>query len=220
MDSRFLVHISAFFLAAARATASESATPSYEKYVMAQRSKTDRLSANGVARDQWVDRPQLAVVAEYVQKHLQLVTKFALCHGARSGREAVWFRELLPAEQVWGTELSPIAARHAPWTMQGDFHDERPEWVGAADFVYTNALDHSFNSSLAITRWMRQVHANGATFIQWSNYHETNEPRSPFGRHFRSETPRDGAVNLQPAGSLQPLHSAAPHRGYIYRTQE
>lgn len=142
---------------------------------MAQRSKTDPLSRRGATRLQWVTRPQLAVIAEYAQKHLQLSTKFALCHGARSGREAVWFRELLPNEQVWGTELSPVAARSAPWTMQGDFHDERPEWVGAADFVYCNALDHSYNASLAITRWMQQVHTKGATIIQWSNFHERKD---------------------------------------------
>jgi len=186
---------------------------------MAQRSKTDPLSRRGATGLQWVTRPQLAVIAEYAQKHLQLSTKFALCHGARSGREAVWFRELLPNEQVWGTELSPVAARSAPWTMQGDFHDERPEWVGAADFVYCNALDHSYNASLAITRWMQQVHTKGATIIQWSNFHERKDHGPCRGRHLLCDSPRDGAVDLQPAESVQPLHPHAPKRGYVQRTQ-
>ena len=116
----------------------------YEKYVAAQRSKTDKLSANGPSTWQWVSDEQIGVLTKYLQSHIVAKTKFALCHGTRSGRETTWFRTAWPEMQVWGTELSPVAAATAAWTMAWDFHLERPEWLGQADFVYTNALDHSF----------------------------------------------------------------------------
>ena len=78
--------------------------------------------------DKAADRRDTCTVADYARQHLQFKTKFALCHGARSGHEAEWFRELLTDEheQVWGTELSPIAARIAPWTMAADLVSRRP----------------------------------------------------------------------------------------------
>ena len=152
------------------------ATKAYETYVRAQRNKTDALAADGQAADQWVGREQLEQIANHIRAHLTIKTRFAFCHGTRSGREAVWFRELLPDVQTWGTELSAIAAFSAPWTIQWDFHNAKSEWLGKLDFVYSNALDHSFNATLAITSWMSQVHQGGALYIHWSD--QNNKPSS------------------------------------------
>lgn len=141
----------------------------YQKYVTLQRTKTDALAAKGQAATQFVYRKQMDDVASVARRHVQFVTRFALCHGVRSGRETVWLREGLAAEkvQVWGTELSPVAAASASWTVTWDFHKARPEWLGAADVVYSNSLDHSYNATLAIVAWMNQVQPRGALLIQW-----------------------------------------------------
>jgi len=161
------------WLAATSATDSSKqgtkSTDAYDAYVAAQRSKTDKLAADGQAVDQWVCREQIEAVAKHFSSHVTIKTRFAFCHGTRSGREAVWFRELLPDVQTWGTELSPIAARSSPWTIPWDFHDVRPEWLGKLDFVYCNALDHSFNATLAISQWMSELHSDGALWSKGYN---------------------------------------------------
>ena len=124
----------------------------YVDYVAAQRSKTDKLAANGTATAQWVSKDQIATIVEYLKARNVARNNFGLCHGTRSGRENIWFRELWSTMQVWGTELSPVAASTASWTMPWDFHESRPEWLGQADFVYSNAFDHALYPSLALSR--------------------------------------------------------------------
>ena len=167
------LHLLAVFVALSIVNAA-AAQPrdAYEAYVSAQRGKTDKLAANGTAADQWVCRGQIEAIAEHIRKHVTIKARFAFCHGTRSGREAVWFRELLPDIQTWGTELSPIAARSSPWTIPWDYHDVRPEWLGTLDFIYSNALDHSFNATLAIVSWMSEVSMDGALYIHWSKDHD------------------------------------------------
>lgn len=148
-------------------SASAPAGLNYTRYVEAQRKKTDGIALAGQS-GQWVVQETIQFIAKYVTQHLPLTTRFALCHGTRSGREAVWFRESLPGMQAWGTELSPVAAATAPWTMPWDFHAVRPEWRAAADFVYSNALDHSFNASLAISRWLEELAPGGAVLVHWA----------------------------------------------------
>ena len=142
----------------------------YDKYVSDQRGETDRKALAGKGAQtpsQWVTKEQIQEVARYIVSNVSTRRGFALCHGSRSGREVSWFRESLPNEHTWGTELSPIAAATAPWTMAWDFHIERREWIGAADFVYSNALDHSYNPPHAMRRWMAQVAPEGALLIHW-----------------------------------------------------
>jgi len=150
-------------------TASELAPAgfNYTKYVEAQRRKTDAIALSGHT-GQWVVKETIQFIAKYVTQLLPMTKRFSLCHGTRSGREALWFRESLPGIQVWGTELSPVAAATAPWTMPWDFHTVRPEWRGAADFVYSNALDHSFNASLAVSSWLEELAPGGAILIHWA----------------------------------------------------
>ena len=192
----------------------------YTEYVKFQRGKTDWLSRHGQTATQWVKRDQIAKIVQHVRSHVDLVKHFALCHGTRSGRENLWFRELLGEVQTWGTELSPIAAMSSPWTIPWDFHKVRPEWKGAADFVYTNALDHSYNPSMAVSRWMSEVHSGGALYVQWSNIHEHTVPDKVdiFGAS------HEGLVRLLcDAGPFAvsllplPLDKMNNHRAYVVR---
>tara|TARA_B110001452_G_scaffold236378_1_gene215623 strand:+ start:154 stop:903 length:750 start_codon:yes stop_codon:yes gene_type:complete len=160
----------------------------YRAYVESQRKKTDTVSglASGQqAHLQWTTQVQIQSVTTILRARVkqERVKGFGLCHGSRSGREAVWFRAAWPGEQVWGTEISPVAASTAPWTMPWDYHHARPEWRGQADFVYSNALDHSFNASLAVSRWLEQTHDAGAVVIHWSgtHYHAVTNEVDRFG---------------------------------------
>ena len=137
----------------------------YTDYVLWQRAKTDRVTRTG---QQWVLEETVAAIADYVRGALPCNRSFALAHGVRSGRETVWLRARLPGVQVWGTELSPVAAATAPWTVAWDFHAARPEWRGAADFVYSNALDHAFNATLALETWLGQLAPGGAVLMHWA----------------------------------------------------
>ena len=129
--------------------------------------KTDAIALSGHT-GQWVVKKTIQFIAKYVTEHLPMTKRFSLCHGTRSGREAFWFRESLSGIQVWSTELSPVAAATAPWTMLWELHTVRPEWRGAADFVYSNALDHSFNASLAVSSWLEELAPGGAVLIHWA----------------------------------------------------
>ena len=136
----------------------------YSGYVSAQLAKTDRVLNDS----QWVLPETLGLIANFVKQHVPLEKRFALAHGTRSGREVVWFRANLPNEEVWGTELSQLAAARSPFTLRWDFHDPRAEWKRAADFVYSNALDHAYNASLALQTWMGQLAPGGTTLIHWA----------------------------------------------------
>lgn len=136
----------------------------YSFYVQAQLAKTDRVFNDS----QWVLPETLKLISNFVALHLPLEKRFALAHGTRSGREVVWFRANLPGENVWGTELSELAAARSPFTLRWDFHDARAEWTSSADFVYSNALDHAYNASLALQTWMAQLAPGGAVLVHWA----------------------------------------------------
>ena len=78
----------------------------YSFYVRAQLAKTDRV----LNESQWVLPETLKLISEFAKQNLPLQQRFAIAHGTRSGREVVWFRTNLPGEEVWGTELSQLAA--------------------------------------------------------------------------------------------------------------
>ena len=72
----------------------------------------------------------------------------------------------LPDCNVLGTEIAPTATQF-PDTIQWDFHESKPEWVGAVDFIYTNSLDHAYDPEKAVTNWMRCLTPTGLCFVEW-----------------------------------------------------
>jgi len=147
----------------------------HEEYVQAQLSKTDQILKKDASNiPNWVKREDVQFLARYMQSemHLPFKHKFALAHGTRSGREQSWFMEFLPGMRVLGTELSPLAAGLNTVVM--DFHEVKPEWMGQADFVYSNALDHSYNATFAVQQWMKEVSPEGVLIIEWSEGHTRN----------------------------------------------
>ena len=128
----------------------------------------DALAGNG-----GVSVDSIGRVARYVQAKVGLKSNFALCHGVNHGHEITWFKKHLPTVTVVGTELGPLTAKLAPSTVNWDFHVVKPEWRQACDFVYSNAIDHSPNPPLAVTRWMEEIRPGGALVLEWSSFSDS-----------------------------------------------
>jgi len=151
---------------------------SYEDYVKAQDRKTSNvldLCRSGVDKKA-VDDQDMKFLVDYMKDtmHLPFTHKFALTHGTRCGFEQKYFIEALKEKgekvSVLGTEISPNATDF-PYTIVWDFHKVKPEWEGHTDFVYSNALDHSYNPEHAIRQWMKEVAPEGVLILEHNYWH-------------------------------------------------
>ncbi|MEX0899749.1 MAG: methyltransferase domain-containing protein [Gammaproteobacteria bacterium] len=126
----------------------------------------------------WAVEDNIAFLSEYVRDHVR-EPKFGLCHGTRRGKEQEWFRKHLGCE-VLGTEISDTATQF-PHTLQWDFHEVKPEWIDAVDFIYSNSLDHSYDPKKALDAWMRCVRPGGVCLLEHTSRHEHATELDPFG---------------------------------------
>jgi hypothetical protein len=128
----------------------------------------------------WVQPENIAFLSDYLRSQLPNI-RFGLCHGTRRGLEQQWFRENLGCEVI-GTEIADTATQF-PHTIQWDFHEVKPEWVGAVDFIYSNSLDHSYDPGLCLTRWMSCLRPGGICIIEHTSVDEPQYATSldPFG---------------------------------------
>jgi hypothetical protein len=126
----------------------------------------------------WVIEENIAFLACYIEKRLGPV-KFGLCHGTRQGKEQAWFKKYLKCD-VLGTEISD-SAEQFPDTIQWDFHEVKPEWIDAADFVYSNSFDHSYDPERCLKTWMSCVKKGGLCILEHSEGHEQATELDPFG---------------------------------------
>ncbi len=109
-----------------------------------------------------------------------------LCHGTRNGAEQSFFLAKLPGAEIIGTEISDTAAQF-PMTIQWDFHEVKPEWVGTIDVVFSNSWDHSYNPEKLFPAWLSCVAPGGAMVLEWSERHAKNEASAI--DPFRAELP-------------------------------
>lgn len=127
----------------------------YEDYVAAQ------VEANvKKIKNIWVDRKTIEDI-----KERQPVAYTILCHGTRNAMEQKYFRKLYPDAEIVGTEISHTATDF-PMTVQWDFHDVKPNWVGKFDIVYSNAIDHSYDPVKVLTTWRDQLRDDGYLYIE------------------------------------------------------
>lgn len=120
----------------------------------------------------------IAFLAEWLRA--RMTPQFGLCHGTRRGKEQEWFRKHLGCEVI-GTEISDTATQF-PHTIQWDFHEVKPEWVDAVDFIYSNSLDHSYDPKKALDAWMRCVRPGGGVcLLEHTSRHEHATELDPFG---------------------------------------
>jgi hypothetical protein len=128
----------------------------------------------------WVDEDNIAALSRYIQTVIGL-PRFGICHGTRRGREQEWFRKYLGCEVI-GTEISDTAEQF-PHTIQWDFHEAKPEWINATDFIYSNSFDHSYDPERCLNTWMSCVRPGGLCILEHSNFHgpEGAGELDPFG---------------------------------------
>jgi hypothetical protein len=152
----------------------------YERYRHAQiQGNHAKLSNN------WTYKPSIAALSDYMVKKIGRPS-FGICHGTRRGNEQLWFKEFLgDGVNVIGTEISDTATQF-PNTIRHDFHETCDEWVGRADFVYSNSWDHAYDPSKAIRVWVESLKPNGLLFLEHSMGHlpEYTGEMDPFGVTF------------------------------------
>jgi SAM-dependent methyltransferase len=149
---------------------------SYPKYKKIQQDANIRK-----LNTQWAQQENITYLAEFLKRSLAPDLQFGLCHGTRQGNEQKWFREALGCE-VLGTEISETATQFAN-TIEWDFHNVKPEWVGAVDFIYSNSLDHSYNPVLAVESWVSCLRPGGMLLLEHSDRHQPEGATKvdPFG---------------------------------------
>jgi hypothetical protein len=130
---------------------------------------------------QWALEENISFLSDYINRHLGKV-EFGICHGTRQGMEQAWFKKYLGC-RVIGTEISDTADQF-PDTIQWDFHEVKPEWVGACDFIYSNSFDHSYDPEKCIQAWMSCVKKGGFCILEQSEVDEFATELDPFGAEF------------------------------------
>jgi SAM-dependent methyltransferase len=148
----------------------------YEKYKNIQEAGNKRkIDAS------WVVEEEIRFLSNYLNSKINDID-FGICHGTRQGLEQKWFSKNLNSIQVIGTEISKTA-KDFPNTIQWDFHDNNSDWIGKADFIYSNSFDHSYNPEKAINTWMKTLKPGGICIIEHTQCHEPSAVNEldPFG---------------------------------------
>jgi hypothetical protein len=96
-----------------------------------------------------------------------LVPRSILCHGTRNAAEQKMFKAELPDAEILGTEISDTATQFS-MTIQWDFHETKPEWLGAFDLVFSNSWDHSYDADKLFKAWLSCVAPGGALALEWN----------------------------------------------------
>jgi hypothetical protein len=136
----------------------------YEKYRRIQEEGNKRKLAHT-----WATEQNIKFVARWIRDQ-NPAPKFGLCHGTRRGLEQKWFSEVLGCSVI-GTEISDTASQFEN-TLHWDFHEVRPEWLDACDFIYSNSFDHSYDPKLCLNRWMSCLAPNGFCVIEHTSMHD------------------------------------------------
>lgn len=130
----------------------------YQEYVNSQCERSRK--ATGLT---WVTKQSIESVSKIIGK-----AEFGICHGAKSGVEVDLLREFTGAEVI-GTD---ICEQEHKAVIEWDFHNVKPEWIGKADFIYSNSLDHSFAPQFALYQWATCLKEGGLLFLEWSPDHD------------------------------------------------
>lgn len=152
---------------------------SYEEYVEAQVEGNRRKIKNS-----YVDPVSLTYVMEQLHTRYSLAPKQVLCHGTRRGLEQAYIKDAFAKHNiessVLGTEISPTATDY-PYTIQWDFHQTKPEWIGSIDLIYSNSFDHSYKPIECLDTWMSCLSEDGLCVIEYSGDCDTKSGKiDPF----------------------------------------
>jgi hypothetical protein len=147
----------------------------YEEYIAVQSAgNKDKIDLT------WVVEDNIVFLCRYILEKLKSV-EAGICHGTRRGQEQKWFSEKLNAS-VFGTEISDTASQFEN-TIQWDFHETKPEWLGRFDFIYSNSFDHSYDPEKCLNAWMSCLKDGGLCIIEHSSLHSPKgvTELDPFG---------------------------------------
>jgi len=145
----------------------------YEEYKAVQEAGNVR-KLDGV----WVSKKVIDTISDYIKKNMKNVS-FGICHGTKRGVEQQLFSDNLGVKVI-GTEIASTAEQF-PNTIEWDFHNVKDEWINSVDFIYTNALDHSYHPKKAVSRWMKCLNDDGLLFIEHTRRHVKSTRLDPFG---------------------------------------
>lgn len=152
----------------------------YEDY------KKNQIAANiRKINNSYVDPNSLLILLNYLTEELNIIPKLILCHGTRRGLEQQYildyFKLLDLTPKVIGTEISPTALDY-PNTIQWDFHETKPEWIGSTDIIYSNSFDHSCKPHECLDIWMSCLSKEGVCVLEYSPDCDNKSAASdPFG---------------------------------------
>lgn len=127
----------------------------YKDYIDAQTKANEEKISNV-----WVKFQTVQTIA-----HVKPNAKKIICHGTRNGKEQQFFQKLFPEASIIGTEISKTASNF-PNTVQHDFHEQKSDWVGLFDIVYSNSWDHSYDPMLSLKTWREQLKDDGKLFLE------------------------------------------------------
>ena len=99
----------------------------------------------------WVKNENIEFLSKYLKNNIANI-RFGLCHGTRQGFKQKWFKKYLECEVI-DTEISDNAKNYED-TIEWDFHNVKEDWLGSVDFIYSNALDHSYYPEKYLNLWM------------------------------------------------------------------
>jgi SAM-dependent methyltransferase len=145
---------------------------SYQEYKQIQVAANKRKLTNV-----WATKANVMMAAKLLTERLES-PKFGICHGARNGTEVKWFKEALQCKVI-GTDISPTATEFADM-IEWDFHEVKPEWIDACDFIYSNSLDHSYKPQKALAAWKKCLTPRGYLIIEWGKGHIQQSKSDPF----------------------------------------
>ena len=136
----------------------------YDHYIQCQK------SASLLKKDHtWAEKICIQYLVEILKKRIGKI-EFGICHGTRGGQEQAWIKDFLNCDVI-GTEIADYATT-IPNTVQHDFNTKKEEWIGKADFIYSNAFDHVFDPEKTINVWLEQLKPAGILVIEYSKNHE------------------------------------------------
>lgn len=135
--------------------------PNYHKYIRSQQHADWRKSERvGFVPD------EIHEIVRWKEEWSFPEIQAVLCHGARNGQELDEFAKFCQEVKVIGTDLFP---REHLDVLQWDFHEQKDEWIGHFDIVYSNSFDHTYDPHKLLSAWFAQLNNSGILAIQWND---------------------------------------------------
>lgn len=141
----------------------------YEDYVAHQISKLKYLNLT-----EYNLKFKNVLLDRYKEDKSDISGKNVLCLGARSGAECQAFIEL--GGFSVGIDLNPGVSN--PYVVTGDFHNLQFS-DASVDFVYTNALDHTFDLEKVINEVSRVIKPKGIFYAEIVKGTNDDDGRAP-----------------------------------------